>query len=868
MMAQYLALKAQHQDCLLFYRMGDFYELFFEDAAIAAQILDIALTKRGQHLGTDIPMCGIPAVSYETYLARLIKSGQRIAIAEQTEDPAEAKKRGGKSVVARDVVRIVTPGTVFEDNLLEPRAANHIIALCPAGDKEFALAWLDLMAAQPVTALISANDLAAELARLEPRELLLPDSLLQHSALQAQANVMRPLPQVRWTGDATTLCRRWGVQSLTPYGEFSVREVAALSALVSYVELTQPAATVTLDPPRRDAAQTCLVIDAASRRNLELTRTLAGERQGSLLETIDRTVTAAGARLLAADLASPLCSLAAISKRQQLVAGLLAEPELCARLTEQLTRCPDLERALSRLSLGRGGPRDLASINNAVAAGLAIRSTLAAKLASLPQPLVELAQLLPALTALTSELTRALQDELPLMARDGNFIRAGFDAAFDQQVSYRDDSRRLIARLQDGYAKDSGVASLKIRHNGIFGYYIEVSPTHAPKLQDETNRECFIHRQTLASAVRFTTAELIDLDRQVSAASGRALALEQQLFERLCKLVLDRTSELRLLARLLARLDVSLSHARLAADEGYVLPQLTDGNDFAIEGGRHPVVEAALRRARGPAFVPNDCKLEDKQQLWLVTGPNMAGKSTFLRQNALIVILAQMGAFVPAVACTLGIVDRVFSRVGAADDLARGQSTFMVEMAETATILNQASARSLVILDEIGRGTATHDGLAIAWACLEHLARATHCRGLFATHYHELTALCETLPSLSPFTLGAREWTASGHTELVFLHEVQAGSADRSYGLHVAKLAGLPGSVLARAATILKTLESAPSAKGKAASLPLFDAPPVPAAPPASPTLDRLRTLPLDELSPRAALDLLYELAASAKSEG
>ncbi len=870
MMAQYLGLKTAHQDCLLFYRMGDFYELFFDDAVAAARILDIALTKRGQHLGEDIPMCGIPAVSYETYLARLIRAGQRIAIAEQVEDPAEAKKRGAKSVVARAVVRIVTPGTILEDNLLEPRTANHIVALCQSGDSGFALAWLDLMAARPMTALVSAHDLAAELARLEPRELLIPEALTALPLLQPNASVIRPQPTIRFNADARQLCTRWGVQSLASFGEFSAREQAALSCLISYVELTQPGHAITLEPPRRDAQQSCLVIDAASRRNLELTRTLAGERpggrEGSLLATIDRTKTAAGARLLASDLGAPLCNLAKIQKRLAIVVGFVAATPLREKLQAQLAAAPDLERALGRLSLNRGGPRDLMAICTAIRASLAIRHALAAETHSLPAPTVELAQALPALTALESELARALKDELPLMARDGNFVRGNYDHALDQLLSLRDDSRRLIAALQDQYVTVSGVPTLKIRHNGIFGYYIEVSPTNADKLQSNTQ---FIHRQTLASAVRFTTPELADLDRQVGEAAGKALAQEQTIFEKLCQRVLSETTELRLLARLLARLDVSLSHAQLASEENYCAPILTDGDDFTITAGRHPVVEAALRSNRGPAFVANDSNLEDAQRLWLVTGPNMAGKSTFLRQNAVIAILAQMGSFVPASSCTLGIIDRVFSRVGAADDLARGQSTFMVEMVETATILNQASARSLVILDEIGRGTATHDGLAIAWACLEHLSRNTQCRGLFATHYHELTALCAALDNLAPYTLGAREWTnEKGNTELVFLHDVQPGVADRSYGLHVAKLAGLPQGVLNRAQQILAALESSPTAtKEKLSSLPLFDA--IPAAPIAAPssTLAKLKAADLDSLSPRAALDFLYELANAAKQE-
>jgi DNA mismatch repair protein MutS len=866
MMAQYWAIKRQHPDHLLFYRMGDFYELFFDDAVKASAALDITLTRRGRHEGQDIPMCGVPIHAADAYLARLIRQGFRVAICEQVEDPAEARKRGGKQPVRREVVRIVTGGTITEDGLLDARRHNFLAALAEAAG-ELALATVELSTGEVEFQPIEASRLAAALARLRPGEILLPDRLLQRPELfeifAEWKRVLTPLPGARFDSDSgrRRLQALYGVATLDGLGGFGRAECAAGGALVDYIDLTQQGKCPRLSLPRRLASGAVMEIDAATRRNLELTETLSGERGGSLLATIDRTVTGAGARRLAADLGGPLTDPAAIGRRLDLVELFVREERLREDLRAALRAAPDMARALSRLTLGRGGPRDLAALRDGLAAAGRLRPLLAARPEA--QGATLLAQAVADLgehSALVDRLERALAAELPLFARDGGFIAAGYAPDLDQHRALRDESRRLIANLQARYAEETGIQSLKIRHNNVLGYYIELTPLHAPKL-DAGPGGRFIHRQTLASAVRFTTVELADLETRIGQAADRALALELQLFEDLVGEAAARAAGIQLAAAALAQLDVAASHAELAVAQRWCRPAVDAGSGFEILGGRHPVVEANL--SPGTQFVGNDCTLEPGRRLWLLTGPNMAGKSTFLRQNALIALLAQIGGYVPADAARIGIVDRLYSRVGAADDLARGRSTFMVEMVETAAILNQAGPRALVILDEIGRGTATYDGLSIAWAAVEHLHDRNQCRALFATHYHELTQLAATLADLSCHTMRVKEWQG----DVVFLHEVAPGAADRSYGIHVAKLAGLPKSVIDRAEAVLATLEQGEAGNALsrlADDLPLFSAAraaPRPSAPPEPSPADRLlaETRP-DELTPREALELIYRL--------
>jgi DNA mismatch repair protein MutS len=874
MMAQYLALKAAHADYLLFYRMGDFYELFFADAAKAAEALDIALTKRGKHLGEDIPMCGVPVHASESYLEKLIRKGHRVAVCEQVEDPAEAKKRGSKSVVKREVIRLVTPGTLTEDSLLEARASNLLASLGRSG-ADFAIASADMSTGEFSVASVAREEIATELARLSPRELLVPDALLAQedfaALFKSQAAALSPLPGSRFDSAAgeRALKAHYNMLSLEGLGAFGRAELSAAGSLIAYLELTQKGAKVALQRIARVSPSHFMGIDAATRRNLELTQTLAGQRGGSLLAEMDRTVTAAGARLLTARLAAPLTDVKAIAGRHDAVDAFSKDSELRRRARDALRAAPDIARALGRLSVARGGPRDLANLRDGVKAARALREARSKDpLAGEALEAVEaLARNIAAVSRLCDRLEFLLVDEPPYLSRDGGFVRPGAHAPLDEMRALRDESRRVIAGLEGKYREQSGVAQLKIKHNGMLGYFIEVTQAHAEKLMTGSKNgsgETFRHRQTMAGAVRFSTDELASLASRIAEAGETALALEASLFNEMAMLALEHGEALSAIAEALAVLDVAASLGELAVAARYVRPRMDNGLSFSITRGRHPVVEAALQTGNAGSFVPNDCDLSPnaKGRLWLVTGPNMAGKSTFLRQNALIAIMAQMGSFVPAEAAHIGIVDRLFSRVGAGDDLAAGRSTFMVEMVETAAILNQATPRSLVILDEIGRGTATYDGLAIAWAAAEHLHEANKSRALFATHYHEMVALAERLKSMACYTMKVREWNDT----IVFLHEVVPGVADRSYGIHVAKLAGLPDAVVTRAEEVLRALEEGREGHKPLAridDLPLFGA--SAPAPKTSQVEDMLGAVEPDALTPKQALELLYDLKRKLK---
>lgn len=876
MMAQYHALKNQYPDSLLFYRMGDFYELFFDDALKASAALDITLTRRGRNQGDDIPMCGIPYHSYEPYLAKLIRSGFKVAICEQSESPEEAKARAkregrpaSKALVHRDVIRVVTQGTLTEENLLETRESNYLAALCETGGS-YGLAWLELSTGDFFTQGLELSGLGAALERIAPSEILIADTLAGTLSAVLQDFAARLTPQPTSLFDSANAIKRleslYGVGTLDSFGAYSRAESAAAGSLIDYVARTQKGAIPHLSPPRQVRIGSVMEIDAATRRNLELTRSLAGERKGSLLDTIDRTITPPGARLLHSWLAGPLTDLPAIRKRQDMVECCADNSALRGAMRQYLQQIPDMERALGRLSAQRGGPRDLGMLRD----GIAMAHTIRAVLLQADEPALEtvreaLQQSQP-LQKYADTLRAALAEDLPTLERDGGFIARHYDAGLDKLRGMRDESKQMIAMLQAKYRKSTGIDGLKISYNNVLGYFIDVTARHADKLMvqrgDAENGNPFVHRQTLANNVRFTTPELSELERDLSSAADKALAVELNLFQAFRDEAGALSHEIGGIARALATLDTVAGLAELAVESGYVRPLLENSAEFHIEGGRHPVVEAALRRNAG-AFVPNDCNLGPQQKLWLLTGPNMAGKSTFLRQNALIAVLAQIGSFVPASAARIGVIDRLFSRVGAADDLARGRSTFMVEMVETATILNQATASSLVILDEIGRGTATFDGLSIAWACVEHLHNTTRCRGLFATHYHELTQLTASLPSLSCHSMRVKEWKG----DIIFLHEVGDGSADRSYGIHVAKIAGLPGSVIARAQSVLSLLQKNDQS-GRlgpiSGDLPLFNAAPkTDEKPQQNPALDKLAALRPDDLSPREALDALYDLKKS-----
>ena len=881
MMEQYIEIKAANPDCLLFYRMGDFYELFFDDAEVASRALGIVLTRRGKHLGRDIPMCGVPIERADEYLHRLIALGHRVAVCEQLEDPAEARKRGAKSVVRRDVVRLVTPGTLTEDSLLDAKSNNYLLAVArvraSSDEDRFALSWIDISTGEFRVGECERATLAAEIARLEPGEIIVSDAFYSDTEF---APYLRTLPAVtpltRDVFDGATAERRlaafFGVATTASFGAFSRVELTAAAAAVTYVERTQLGKRPPLSPPTREAAGATLAIDQATRSNLELIRTLAGERRGSLLAAIDRTVTAAGSRLLAQRLAAPLTDPDEIARRLDAVAALVDDTAVRSDSRDRLNAAPDLARALSRIAVGRSGPRDLAAIRDGIFAAAQIAACVSA-LVTVPN---EVARAVVALrrpdATLAAELARALADELPGFRRDGGFVRAGYEMALDEARALRDESRRVIAALQVRYAETTGIRSLKVRHNNVLGYFVDVTAQHGDKLTSAPLNATFIHRQTLAGQVRFTTTELGELEAKIANAADRALSIELEIFDRLAAAVTAASVTIKAAADALAVIDVAAALATLAVERDYVRPDVDGSLAFVVTGGRHPVVEQALAHDGGP-FIANDCDLSPPPALsagagriWLITGPNMAGKSTFLRQNALIAVLAQMGSFVPARAAHIGIVDRLFSRVGAADDLARGRSTFMVEMVETAAILNQAGERALVILDEIGRGTATFDGLSIAWATIEHLHENNRCRALFATHFHEMTALAAKLPRLHNATMRVKEWQG----EVVFLHEVVPGAADRSYGIQVAKLAGLPAGVIERAKLVLAQLEAEDRispARKLIDDLPLFAATRR-AAGTTGPQADAglaalveaLTALNPDEMSPRDALEALYAL--------
>ena len=876
-MAQYLSIKARHEDAMLFFRMGDFYELFFDDAVQASKVLGITLTSRGEYEGKPIPMAGVPYHAAEGYLARLIKAGCRVAVCEQTESPAEAKKRGSKSIVNRDIVRIVTPGTLTEDALLPANQDQALAAIAiGGGGAEAAIAVCDVSTGRFDVSALAANTLADSLMAYPLSELLVSEgdidkpAIANATALSTAPVTFRPARSATYKTGEALLKETFGIAALEALGDFGRAELAAIGLLLDYVKLTQAGSDIRLDPPIRARAEGYLAIDPATRTSLEIDRSMRGDRDGSLLGTIDRTVTAPGARLLASRLSRPCVDRVEIDARYDAVAWFADDRDAVASVRASLKAAPDLERARTRLRLGRGGPRDLAAIGLALTAAHEAASQLTASSAGLPHKIDEAVAALDLgkdkdLATLARDLETALSENPPTLARDGGFVAPGWDEALDEARGLRDDSRQIIAALQARYADETGITALKIKFNNVLGYFVDVPARYGDPLMKPPLSETFIHRQTLASNVRFSTQELSELAGRISRAEDEAKAREMSVFEGFCERIDALNSPLSRTAGAIADLDVAAASAEWAFEVDAIRPVLTEDTTFYATGLRHPVVEAALKKD-GKGFTANDLGLSAEgdfgTRLLLVTGPNMAGKSTYLRQAALAVILAQAGLFVPARSLTLGLVDRIFSRVGASDDLARGRSTFMVEMVETAAILNQATERSFVIMDEVGQGTSTWDGLAIAWAAVEHLHSVNKARALFATHYHELTKLVEDLPGAANASLRAKEWK----DDLVFLHEVQAGPADKSYGVQVAKLAGLPKKAVKRAAQILKQLEAEPDAPE---NLPLF------AAASLAPITDEenadqiigpsesdllLQQIDPDSLTPREALDLLYRL--------
>ena len=842
-MAQWFALKAEHPDALLFFRMGDFFEMFFADAEAASSALDIALTHRGEQGGVPIQMCGVPVANADIYLARLIRRGFRVAIAEQTE---AASARTGKGPLKRAIVRLVTPGTLTEDTLLDACRTNLLLALSGSAEAVGA-AWLDMSTGLFETACVTAAALPALLGRLDPAEILAPDALdLGEHAARRAPPMAAALPQAA----RRRLAEAWGAASLDAFGTFTDAEACAGALALDYVKLTQAGSMPRLSRPVPVGEASQMAMDAATRASLELTRARDGGTVLTLLASVNRTASAPGARLLANWVSAPLTDPAAIAQRQDGWAVLVAEPARLSSLRQCLRAVPDMARALGRLSLGRGAPRDLAAIRLGLNAAAACAALLDA---SGPTVLAQARTALDAAPALSVLLARALADTPPARLEDGGAVAAGHDGELDAERALRDDSRRAIATLQMDLAQRFGVASLKIKHHAQLGYVVEVS---SPAVETLRTHTALTLRQGMANGARFTHPELSDLDRRITEAADRAQARERTVFASLITATLAEADAIAAAAAALALLDVLQSCARLAEGGHWCRPELTQTDAFCVTAGRHPVVEGAA--AGRAAFVANDCDLSPDRRVLLLTGPNMAGKSTYLRQNALIAILAQAGLPVPAAGARLGIVDRLFSRVGAADELARGRSTFMVEMIETAAILHQAGPRSLVLVDEIGRGTATLDGLAIAWAVLEALHSQIRCRTIFATHFHELARLTETLPRLRPHMMRVREWRG----DVVFLHEVAEGAAGRSWGVQVARLAGVPAPVVRRAGQLLAGLER--DRAPVIADLPLF-------APLQEPPPDALRAMlaqiDAEALSARQALDLIYRLQDAAAGQ-
>ncbi len=804
-MQQYTTLKKKNPDALLFFRCGDFYELFFDDAIEAGRLLGITVTSRSKEGG--IPMAGVPWHSVESYVHKLVAMGRRVAIAEQLSDPKQSK-----GLVERDVVEVLSPGTVTESSMLEEREPVFLLAIAPGRRGEsIGLAWTDLSAGRLVLNEVAGEQaLAEELARIGPKEVLLPDDERGERLLAQPLPCAQRLPAYLFDpiDGQRRLSEHLGVATLEGFGVGGMGPaLGAAAAIIEYVERSKPDHKAALRSLERFYREQTLVLDPAALRALEVVQTVRrGERKGTLLHAVDRTRTAMGARRLREWLLAPLRDRAAIEGRLDAVAQLRARADRLEALAAAFDRYPDLERLAARIAARRANPRDLAALREALERLPAIRDAIEGLEAAVLERLYAALEPLPELLA---RLQRELEEHPPARLSDGGVIRAGVDPELDRLRALRRSSKEALAAMQAREIEATGIPSLKIGHNAVFGYYISVTHTHRDKVPPH-----YIRKQTLKSAERYVTPELKEYERQIATAQERAQSLEYTLFTALreaCERACGRLFEI---ARALARLDVLAAFARLARERDYVRPQLEDSCVLEIEQGRHPVIEQVLE---GESFVPNDIALggEGRPHVALITGPNMAGKSTFCRQVALIVLLAQAGAFVPARSARIGLVDRIFCRLGSADEIMSGLSTFMVEMVETSTILRGASERSLVVLDEVGRGTSTYDGVSLAFAITEYLSERVRARTLFATHYHELCGLAETDSGITNLNVAVREWNG----EIVFLHKIEPGSADRSYGLHVARLAGLPTEVVDRAEQVLHELEASSRDRGGAPRL-------------------------------------------------
>jgi DNA mismatch repair protein MutS len=851
MMQQYLRIKAQHPNVLLLYRMGDFYEMFYDDARRAAQLLDIALTQRGASAGAPIPMAGVPVVTLDNYLARLVRKGESVAICEQRGDPGKTK-----GPMEREVVRIVTPGTITDEALLDEHRDNVLASVCGANGR-FGLAWLDLSAGRfSVMELAGSAPLEAELERLHPAELLAPDEGLPPAVgTQGAGRAWRLRPPWHFDTDSSTraLCEQFRTRDLGGFGcADKPLAIAAAGALLAFVRETQKAALPHLLSITTEEHDAALIMDPATRRNLELDESLAGKPELTLAGVFDRTATAMGARMLRRWLHRPLRDHGTLRIRYQAVATLIEESRH-AGLAESLRTVSDLERILSRIGLHSARPRDLAQLRASLGALPALRQSLCTVEAQTPSPLLQ--QLLEEFGDHREEhalLIRAVVESPPHFVRDGGVIASGYDAELDELRELGSNTEQFLLNLERRERERSGLSSLKLGFNRVQGFFIEVNRSQADAVPKDYQR-----RQTVKSAERFVTPELKSFEDKVLGARDRAIAREKELYDALLDSLTARLPALQRTTSSIAQLDVLTCFAERAATLDCVQPELVEAPTLLIESGRHPVVEQASREP----FIPNDLHLDEARRMLIITGPNMGGKSTYMRQAALIAILAHCGCFVPAKRAVLGPFDRIFTRIGASDDLVGGRSTFMLEMTETANILHNATGRSLVLMDEVGRGTSTFDGLSLAWACAAYIANKIQAFTLFATHYFELTSLAGEAPAVVNVHVEAVE---HGDT-LVFLHSVKEGPANQSYGLQVAALAGIPKSVTAAARRYLSELERERDALRNSASpqseLPLFVAPLAGGHQrPVSPALEALRALDPNTLSPREALDVVFRL--------
>ena len=810
MFQQFLEIKADNLDCLLFFRMGDFYELFFEDAVIASKELDIALTSRGKYDGDPVPMCGVPHHAYMPYLEKLTKNNYKVAICEQTESPKEAKLRGGtKALVKREVIRIVTPGTLTEEILLDADKNNFLLSI-NTNNKNIGISWLDVSTGELYTEACSKNNFLSVIARIRPSEILLMDTVDNYYSdliTKTFDCVVSPLIQnINNSKKAEKLiCLHFGVKTLASFGRFSENEIVTCWSLLDYVSLTQKGNLPPIRFPKSIKNESLMRIDSSTRKSLEISQTLIGNKKGSLIDAVDMTLTAVGARQLDKDISAPLTNIEEINGRLDMIDFLIDSNTVRESIRKILKSSADIDRAKARVILSRGGPRDLESIKLGIEGAHNLDNILDnKKFEKFPKDFIALKKHLNLCSELLNLLKSILSEKLPLFAKDGGFVKKGYSKELDEVCSFRDQSRQHILEMEVEERAKTGLTSLKIKYNNVIGYFFEVTQLQKKKFLEIKNAERFIPRQSLKGAARFVTEALSRLSESISNAAEQAIEIELRIFEEIKSLIKAQHDALANISYTLSRLDVASSLAEVSILHNFVRPNILDDQNLEIIGGRHPSVELVMQKNGENKFFSNDCHLDQEDKIWLLTGPNMAGKSTFLRQNALITILAQSGSFVPAEKASIGIVDSLFSRVGSSDDLASGRSTFMVEMLETAAILNQAGKKSLVIMDEVGRGTSTYDGLSLAWSILEHLHNTSHSRTLFATHYHELTKLSETLPSLSCHTMQVKEW----ENKVIFLYTVMSGVAKGSYGIHVASLAGIPNSVLRRAKKILQEFET------------------------------------------------------------